>query len=168
MTTFFFKVGVAYATANAGGNSSAVPAAPGDLIASYYQFALLAGVVLAFGVIVYGGVKYVLAVGNPSTQSDARDQVTQALLGLLLLLGAYIILNTINPNITSLSLPSLNRLQQALPPDSSIKVVCGDDTGMRIGNNCYNSVAECADSNCKKGAGGEHRHCRVADANECR
>ncbi|HUX35406.1 MAG TPA: hypothetical protein VMV71_00025, partial [Candidatus Paceibacterota bacterium] len=43
-----------------------------------------------------------------STQSDARDQILQALLGIVLLLGAFLILYTINPNLTNLAPVTLN------------------------------------------------------------
>jgi len=59
-------------------------------------------VFLAVGAIVWAGLKYAMAAGNPGTQSDARDQILQALLGLLLLFGAYVILYTINPNLVNL------------------------------------------------------------------
>ncbi len=85
--------------------------AGGDLanwVQSFYLFSLVGGVFLAVGVIVWAGIRYSLAAGNPSTQSDARDQILQALLGLLLLFGAYLVLNTINPTLTNLAPPTLN------------------------------------------------------------
>lgn len=84
---------------------------PVGIIANFYEFALLVAGLLAFAVIVYAGIKYALAVGNPSKQSDARDHITQALLGLLLLLSAFIILRTINPGLTGLSIAGLDKLE---------------------------------------------------------
>src|SRR3989344_1579792 len=83
-------------------------------IQSFYQFSLIAGVFLAVGVIAWAGLRYALAAGNPSGQSDARDQILQALLGLILLFGAYLILYTINPNLINLSLPTLSSV--SVPP----------------------------------------------------
>src|SRR3989338_225641 len=83
-------------------------------IQNFYQFSLIAGVFLAVGVIVWAGLRYALAAGNPSGQSDARDQILQALLGLILLFGAYLILFTINPNLINLSLPTLRSV--SVPP----------------------------------------------------
>lgn len=77
-------------------------------IQNFYQFSLIAGVFLAVGVITWAGLKYALAAGNPSGQSDARDQILQALLGLILLFGAYLILFTINPNLINLRLETLS------------------------------------------------------------
>src|SRR3989338_3788265 len=84
-------------------------------IQSFYQFSLIAGVFLAVGVIAWAGLRYALAAGNPSGQSDARDQILQALLGLILLFGAYLILYTINPNLINLSLPTLSSVSVSAP-----------------------------------------------------
>jgi hypothetical protein len=65
------------------------------------------GGILAFGVVVYGGVKYMTSAGNPSGQGDAKEWIEAALLGLLLLVGAYFILNVINPQLTNLTMPTL-------------------------------------------------------------
>ncbi len=77
---------------------------PGGWVANFYQFALLLGGLLAFGAIVYGGMTYTLSAGNPEKQSDAKSRITQALLGLTLLLGAYIVLNFLNPKLTNLQI----------------------------------------------------------------
>ncbi len=94
--------------------------AGGDLanwVQSFYLFSLVGGVFLAVGVIVWAGIRYSLAAGNPSTQSDARDQILQALLGLLLLFGAYLVLSTINPTLTNLAPPTL---QSVMAPDVQV------------------------------------------------
>lgn len=60
------------------------------------------------------------AAGNPSGQSDAKEWIWSALLGILLLAGAYMVLNVINPNLTTLSLPTLTpaNIQPASPTGS--------------------------------------------------
>ena len=86
-------------------------AGPAGWVSNLYQFSLMAAGILAFGVIVYAGFLYTLKSGNPSAQGDAKDQITQALLGLLLLLGAFLILNTINPGLTKLEVKGLTPIQ---------------------------------------------------------
>ncbi|GEM_PF-844060 len=102
---------------------------PVGFVSNLYQFGLMIGGLLAFGMIVYAGLRHTLAAGNPSSQSDARDQILQALLGLLLLFGAFIVLNTINPNLTNLSLPKLGGVEQTnnqtLPPQQNTSYKCG-------------------------------------------
>ena len=51
---------------------------PGAVVANFYSFALLIGGILAFGAIVWGGVKYAIAAGNPSAQSDGKDWIVGA------------------------------------------------------------------------------------------
>lgn len=95
-------------------NSSST--SPGAFIANLYQFALMAGGALAFAVVLYGGIKYMTSSGNPSGQSDAKEWIEAALLGLLLLLGAYFILSVINPQLLNLNLPGASGSNTTLPP----------------------------------------------------
>jgi len=80
---------------------------PSGFVANFYNFALMIAGVLAFGAIVWGGIKYAAGAGNPSSQSEGKSWIQGALLGLLLLVGAYVILRTINPDIVNLQLPGL-------------------------------------------------------------
>lgn len=101
-------------------------------VQSFYQFSLIAGVFLAVGVIAWAGLRYALAAGNPSGQSDARDQILQAILGLILLFGAYLILFTINPNLINLNLPTLSSVSVGGPAQTSSTQINEDD-----GRNAY-------------------------------
>lgn len=114
-------------TLNAGGTAGTPPTNPGQMVLDFYKFALIAGAILAFGAIVYGAIRHVLSAGNPSGKSDAKEWIREALLGLALLVGAYIILNTINPNLVNLTLPGL---QQVTAPTSTVtdSGVCGNLT----------------------------------------
>jgi hypothetical protein len=109
LTSFsLFRVahGVDISMSIPGTNVNSTSSSIGGFIANFYQFALAIGGVLAFGVIVYGGVKYMTSSGNPSGQGDAKEWIEAALLGLLLLVGVYFILNVINPQLTNLNLPT--------------------------------------------------------------
>lgn len=61
------------------------------------NWAIGVGSLIALGVIVYGGILYTSSAGRPSMQEDAKDWIKAAIYGLLLLIGAYLILNIINP-----------------------------------------------------------------------
>jgi hypothetical protein len=93
-----------------GNNANSTSSAPGAFIANFYQFALMIGGILAFGAIVFGGVKYTASAGNPSAQSDAKEWIWGALTGLLLLAGAYLVLHTVNPQLVNLNLPTLSQI----------------------------------------------------------
>ena len=88
----------------------AVSEGPGGFIANFYQFALMIGGILAFGAIVYGGIKYTLAAGNPSGQTEGKEWIKSAIYGLLLLLAVYLVLYTINPELVNLGLPTLKEV----------------------------------------------------------
>ena len=91
---------------------------PGAFVANFYQFSLIIAGVLAFGVIVYGGIRYMTSAGNPSGASDAKEWIEAALLGLLLLAGAYFILKVINPQLLNLQLPTLTQINIPAPTTS--------------------------------------------------
>ena len=96
-----------------GGASSST--SPGAFVVGFYNFALMISGVLALGAIVYGGVLYATSGGNPGKQSEGREYIESALLGLLLLGGAYLILYTINPELVDMNLPSLSAVNIAGP-----------------------------------------------------
>ncbi len=75
---------------------------------------MLIGGVFAVAVVVYGGILYMTTIGNPSGQSEAKEWLMAALWGILLLGGAYMVLNIINPQLVNLNLPGLNGTGQAV------------------------------------------------------
>jgi hypothetical protein len=93
------------------GGTCPEPGTPAGYIARLYQFGLMIAGLVAFGAIVFGALKYILSAGNIASQQDARDQITQAILGLVLLFGAYLILYTINPQLVSLRNPQVEPIK---------------------------------------------------------
>ncbi len=83
---------------------------PAQYVAAVYQFGLMIVGLVALGVIVFAGIEYTVSAGNTSRQEDAMDRIKQAIFGILLLVGAYFILYTIDPNIVNLKNPSLPAL----------------------------------------------------------
>ncbi len=83
---------------------------PAAYIARFYQFALMLAGMLAFGMIIFGAIQYIVSAGSPAAQSDARDRIFQALWGVALLLGAYLILYTIDPKLVSLTDPNITNI----------------------------------------------------------
>jgi hypothetical protein len=128
---------------NIPGTNSVATEGPGAFVANFYEFALMIGGILAFGVIVYGGVKYMSSAGNPSGQSDAKEWIEAALLGLLLLVGAYFILNIINPQLLNLKLPVLTQLniQAPVTPPGGVGGGGGNVATGCSGSGCQNLAA---------------------------
>lgn len=55
---------------------------------------------IILGSLVYAGVSYFLSFGNPAKLIDAKEGILAAFLGGIILLAAFIIFNTINPQLT--------------------------------------------------------------------
>ena len=72
----------------------------GSQVADFYNWAVGISALLALGILVYAGLAYTVAGGNASRQADAKQWIWNALIGLALLFGSYLILNTINPNLS--------------------------------------------------------------------
>jgi len=72
--------------------------------------------VIIFGVLVYNGVKYLGSVGEPTKYKEATEGILYAFLGALILLGSYLIFNTINPQLLTLDINKLPVLQPFIPP----------------------------------------------------
>jgi hypothetical protein len=96
---------------NIPGVSNVSTSGPAGWVASFYYFALIISGILAFGAVVYGGIKYATSAGNPSAQAEGRSWIWSALLGLLLLGAAWLMLHTINPNLTKLQVAPLSPVQ---------------------------------------------------------
>ncbi len=158
---FLFRF-LAAAPAYAGSSSQGGPSVstniqnPAALVNAVYNYAFAIGGLLAFGAVVYGAVRLTFSAGNPSAQTDARDQITQALLGLALLLGAYTVLNTISPNLVNLKLPSLEkvRIPTSTVPGSGRPRECAHG-----GTECLNGY-ECVEY-------GSGRTCLASGGNQC-
>jgi len=70
----------------------------GDYIAAVYRFAVPAGAILATIIIMIGGVIW-LTSGGADRLSTAKEWIGNATIGLVLLVGSYVVLNLINPDL---------------------------------------------------------------------
>lgn len=86
--------------------------APGlaNYIRNLYTFGIGIAALLAMTMIVFGAVQRIVSAGNPSKIQDANDRITQALWGLALLLGASLVLYTINPTLVGLKEPEIEKV----------------------------------------------------------
>ena len=101
----------------------------GQYMASFIPFVLAFAAVAAVTQIVIGGFEYALSEAITNKQ-EAKDRITSALSGLLLALASFLILNTINPKLTSLQLevkplnaPSTQSQQQQTNPSTPTTAV---------------------------------------------
>lgn len=71
-----------------------------EIIAWVYYFIVGIAALSAFIMLVWGGVQWLISGAIPAQASDARDKIKNALLGLLLVLGSFLIIQLINPELT--------------------------------------------------------------------
>lgn len=88
--------------------------------------------------IIFAGVKYMLT-DVVTTKGDAKKDIKGALLGLLIVIGAVLILNTINPNLTYLDVLKLDQVDI----NSRVVTQTGDSTTGEVLERAINNL-KCA------------------------
>lgn len=78
-----------------------------DYVEYIFSFAIGLGGLIALLSLIYGGFRYASSAGSPTAIKDAKDQIFAGIIGLFLLLSSFLILNTINPQLTGISLIKL-------------------------------------------------------------
>ena len=73
-----------------------------DYIKYIFNFGVGISGVIALFVFIFAGIGYLTSGGNPSKMSDAKDRILSALIGIVVILGSYMILTTINPQLRTL------------------------------------------------------------------
>lgn len=67
-----------------------------------YEWGISLGGLVAFITLIIAGFQYLISVGNPTQMNEAVSRITSAFFGLIVLLGSYLVLNIINPQLTTL------------------------------------------------------------------
>lgn len=90
---------------------------PGPLLQGIIRMVLIAAFVVAFLILLVGGVRWIIAGGEKSAVESARNMVTGALIGLVVVLSAFAIIRLVeiffNVNVITgptLQIPSLPNL----------------------------------------------------------
>jgi hypothetical protein len=97
---------------------------PKNLVLGIYTASIGIASILAVIMIVIGGIKYTV-MESFDVKTDAKKQITAAFLGLVLLLGSYLILRTINKDLVEFNttLPATSGGQLALLGEERAKIV---------------------------------------------
>ncbi len=88
----------------------------GEYVAAWYEWLLGAAVIVATVMIMIGGVQYMIGKGAGEVQKG-KERIKNAIIGLVLLLGSYTILYTVNPKLTEFDPLSLEKIPYAALPD---------------------------------------------------
>jgi hypothetical protein len=137
------------------GNSSAVGkevngVMQSDLLARYikavYDYGLAAAGVLAAIVLMGAGLIWLTSGGNESKITQAKDLIAGSITGLIILFGAWMLLNTVNPELLKLRAISLTRL--TADQDYLISSLKNAPTDLKYGWICMTGdYQRCEDNN---------------------
>ncbi|MFH1046815.1 MAG: D-alanyl-D-alanine carboxypeptidase family protein [Patescibacteria group bacterium] len=83
-----------------------------DYVFGVYRYANFFGGILAAVMLMIGGIEWLTAGGNSGKAEKARTRITDSVIGLALMILAYLILLTINPQLVSLSTLQLKTVKQ--------------------------------------------------------
>lgn len=95
-----------------------VVSTPSEFVQGIYNWSLGLAAVSAFVMIVYNGILW-MASGAVDKKSQAKQGIIDAILGLVLLLSAYLIFNTIDPNLLRYGIEEM-QIQTIIPTRGSI------------------------------------------------
>lgn len=79
-----------------------------------YNFMISIVGVVAGVFILVGGFQYLTAGGDAARVSSAKNRIANALIGMVLALSSFVLLNTINPDLVNLKLPKLIKTRTVL------------------------------------------------------
>ncbi|MFA5134034.1 MAG: pilin [Patescibacteria group bacterium] len=103
-----------------------------DYIAAIYKYAVGIVSLVAIIMIMVGGLRWMTAGGNSSAIGAAKDTITGAVVGLLLALGSYLVLYSINPDLVTFRELQVKLIQRqsieyiGLMSDSEYNKVAGE------------------------------------------
>lgn len=80
-------------------------------IQNFYRFSIAAGILIATVMIMIGGVIWITSAGDQGRVGKAKVYMTDSIIGVVLLLSAYLILAVINPSLVELKKPGADILQ---------------------------------------------------------
>ena len=79
-----------------------------------FNFAIFGIGFILFGALVYAGILYLTSTGQPAKLQEAKERLSSAFLGVIILVSSYLILTTINPQLVKFEISPLEKLT---PPE---------------------------------------------------
>jgi hypothetical protein len=78
-----------------------------EYVIYFFNLIVAVGALMAVVMIIMAGVEWVTSSGEPGKVESAKGKIKNTLLGVTVLVGCYLILNTINPQLTSIKIDDL-------------------------------------------------------------
>ncbi len=82
----------------------------GQYVQAWFNYLVGAIGIIAVVMVMWGGIKWITSGGNSGQIEEAKTKIKNAVIGIVLLLGAYTIFTTINPQLLNLSLPPITQV----------------------------------------------------------
>ncbi|MEK7209468.1 MAG: pilin [Patescibacteria group bacterium] len=81
---------------------------PANWVNYLFVFGIAVVGLAILGTVIYAGVLYLTAGDNSGKVTEAKDRLWGALIGFVILMGSYIILRTINPQLVDIKNPQID------------------------------------------------------------
>lgn len=85
-------------------------------VSGIYKFALWAVGIAAMFMLTIGGFMYMTSAGNTAALGRAKEVIKDSIIGLVLALFAWLILNIINPDLVKVNLEKFSQVGGTVPP----------------------------------------------------
>jgi hypothetical protein len=129
-----------------------------DYISGIYKFALWSVGIAAMFMLTVGGAMYLTSAGNTSAMGNAKNVIIDSLIGLVLALTAWFILNFINPDILTGDLSIFNTMRmEEIPTDTPESIRQGastNPTGSKACSDCVEIPSDIRNKGCTPPASG--------------
>ena len=108
-----------------------------DYVAYGFMMIISIGAVILLVVIIWAGINFIMAGGDPGKISKAKEMLINGLIGMAILLSVYWVLGTINPGIIEIENPnmdvcSMGGIILTVNEDGKIKKKCINESTKKI------------------------------------
>lgn len=79
-----------------------------EFITYFFNLAVAVGAFIAVVIVIMAGIEWMNSDGNPSKIEGAKDKIKNTLLGVAILIGCYLILDAINPDLKTIKINNLS------------------------------------------------------------
>lgn len=113
-----------------------------EYIVYFFNLIVAIGSFIAVVMVIMAGIEWVTAGGNPGKIESAKGKIVNTLFGVAVLLGCYLILFTINPELTSIQIDDLrcdHGIVVTVQEGSQIKQKCIDSNQAEIKDTITNT-----------------------------
>jgi hypothetical protein len=126
-----------------------------DYINALYALAISVAALIAVVKIIIAGAKYMMS-DIVSSKSEAKEDIRNSLIGLLIIIGAVIILNTVNSNLTNVQVTMEPGVFDDQPEEMTLEEAVGRGV-CTVANGC---ILEPCDSTFMSSVGAQGSSCR--------